>query len=121
MGSDISANYDAIAPVVYTESINMDVAWFQSRYDKGGSRDYINCPLNEEQYNRFVDALLAGEKTEFHEFEKAAYFDGCLPAEVMAERGRDTLLFGPMKPVGLTDPHDPRPGKRRVCPFRRHS
>lgn len=96
--------YDAIAPVVYTESINMDVAWFQSRYDKGGSRDYINCPLNEEQYNRFVDALLAGEKTEFREFEKAAYFDGCLPAEVMAERGRDTLLFGPMKPVGLTDP-----------------
>ena len=68
--------YDAIAPVVYTESINMDVAWFQSRYDKGGSRDYINCPLNEEQYNRFVDALLAGEKTEFREFEKAAYFDG---------------------------------------------
>ena len=96
--------YDAIAPVVFKDSIDFNKAWFQSRYDKGDKFDYINCPLNEEQYNRFVDALLAGEKTEFREFEKAAYFDGCLPAEVMAERGRDTLLFGPMKPVGLTDP-----------------
>ena len=108
-GSQALSFYDAIAPVVYKESINMDVAWYQSRYDKGDGRDYINCPLSEEQYYRFVDALLAAEKTEFHDFEKANYFDGCLPIEVMAERGRDTLLFGPMKPVGLTDPHT---GKR---------
>lgn len=97
--------YDAIAPVVFTESINMDVAWFQSRYDKGDGKDYINCPLSEEQYYNFIDALLAAEKVLFHEFEKPNYFDGCLPIEVMAERGRDTLLFGPMKPVGLTNPH----------------
>lgn len=108
-GSQALSFYDAIAPVVYKESINMDVAWYQSRYDKGDGRDYINCPLSEEQYYRFVDALLAAEKAEFHDFEKANYFDGCLPVEVMAERGRDTLLFGPMKPVGLTDPHT---GKR---------
>ena len=97
--------YDAIAPVVYKDSINMDVAWYQSRYDKGEGRDYINCPLNKEQYYAFVEALLAAEKVEFHDFEKAAYFDGCLPIEVMAERGADTLLYGPMKPVGLTDPY----------------
>ncbi len=96
--------YDAIAPVVYTESINMDIAWFQSRYDKGNGKDYINCPLNEKQYYEFVEALLSGEQKEFHDFEKEEYFNGCLPIEVMAKRGKDTLLFGPMKPVGLTNP-----------------
>ncbi len=97
--------YDAIAPVVYTESIDFSKAWYQSRYDKGDARDYINCPLNKEQYYLFVDALLEAEKVEFHDFEKPQYFDGCLPIEVMAERGRDTLMFGPMKPVGLTNPY----------------
>ena len=97
--------YDAIAPVVFKESINFDVAWFQSRYDKGDKFDYINCPLSKEQYYAFVDALLAAEKVDFHDWEKPNYFDGCLPIEVMAERGRDTLLYGPMKPVGLTNPH----------------
>ena len=100
--------YDAIAPVVFKDSINMEMAWYQSRYDKGDGRDYINCPLSEDEYYRFVDALLAAEKAVFHDFEKPNYFDGCLPIEVMAERGRDTLLFGPMKPVGLTDPHTGR-------------
>lgn len=97
--------YDAIAPVVYKESINFDKAWYQSRYDKGDKYDYINCPLNKEQYYGFVNALLAAEKMPFHDFETPQYFDGCLPIEVMAERGADTLLFGPMKPVGLTNPH----------------
>ena len=97
--------YDAIAPVVYTESVDFSKAWYQSRYDKGEGRDYINCPLDKEQYYQFVDALLQAEKVEFHDFEEAQYFDGCLPIEVMAERGRDTLMFGPMKPVGLTNPH----------------
>ena len=97
--------YDAIAPVVYKDSINFDKAWYQSRYDKGDKFDYINCPLSKDEYYRFVDALLAAEKMPFHDFEEPHYFDGCLPIEVMAERGRDTLLFGPMKPVGLTNPH----------------
>ena len=101
--------YDAIAPVVYKDSINFDIAWYQSRYDKGDKYDYINCPLTEEEYNRFVSELLAGEKAEFHDFETPNYFDGCLPTEVMAEGGAQTLLFGPMKPVGLTNPHT---GKR---------
>jgi len=100
--------FDAIAPVVFKDSINFDTAWYQSRYDKGDKTDYINCPLTKEQYYAFVDALKNAEKVEFHDFEKqAAYFDGCLPIEVMAERGPDTLLFGPMKPVGLTNPHHP--------------
>lgn len=99
--------YDAIAPVIYKESIDFDKAWYQSRYDKGDKFDYINCPLNKEQYYAFVEELLKGQKVEFHDFEKAAYFDGCLPVEVMAERGTDTLLFGPMKPVGLTNSHQP--------------
>ena len=98
--------YDAIAPVVYKESIDFDKAWYQSRYDKGDKFDYINCPLTQEEYYAFVNALLSAEKVEFHDFEKeASYFDGCLPIEVMAERGADTLLYGPMKPVGLTNPH----------------
>jgi methylenetetrahydrofolate--tRNA-(uracil-5-)-methyltransferase len=105
------AFFDAIAPIVHFDSIDLNVAWKQSRYDKAGpggtGADYINCPMTEEQYHRFVDALLAGEKTSFHEWEATTpYFDGCLPIEVMAERGRETLRFGPMKPVGLTNPHD---------------
>ncbi len=100
--------YDAIAPVVYKESINFDKAWYQSRYDKGDKFDYINCPLTQEEYYAFVKALLSAEKVEFHDFEKeASYFDGCLPIEIMAERGIETLVFGPMKPVGLTNPHNP--------------
>lgn len=97
--------YDAIAPVIFKESINFDKAWYQSRYDKGDKFDYINCPMTKEQYYAFVDELLKAEKAEFHNFEEATYFDGCLPIEVMAERGRETLVFGPMKPVGLTNPH----------------
>ena len=100
--------YDAIAPVIYKDSIDFDKAWYQSRYDKGDKYDYINCPLDEDEYYAFVEALKSGDKVEFHDFEKAEYFDGCLPIEVMAERGPDTLLFGPMKPVGLTNPHTPR-------------
>ncbi len=99
--------YDAIAPVIYKDSIDFNKAWYQSRYDKGDKFDYINCPLEKDEYYNFVQALLDGEKVEFHDFEKAEYFDGCLPVEVMAERGKDTLLFGPMKPVGLTNPHNP--------------
>jgi methylenetetrahydrofolate--tRNA-(uracil-5-)-methyltransferase len=106
------AFFDAIAPIVHKETVDMSVAWFQSRYDKAGpggtGADYLNCPLTREQYDAFVDALLAGEKTEFKEWEASTpYFDGCLPIEVMAERGRETLRHGPMKPVGLTNPHDP--------------
>ena len=103
------AFFDAIAPIVYTESIDMNKAWKQSRYDKGDTEEertaYINCPMNKDQYEAFIDALLEADKTEFHEGETAGYFDGCLPIEVMAERGRETLRFGPMKPVGLTNPH----------------
>ena len=106
------AFFDAIAPIVHRDSIDMSVAWFQSRYDKAGpggtGADYINCPMTREQYDAFVDALIAGEKTDFKEWEaNTPYFDGCLPIEVMAERGRETLRHGPMKPVGLTNPHDP--------------
>ena len=109
-GEDELAFFDAIAPILYKESINFDVAWYQSRYDKkgpgGDGADYINCPLSEDQYNAFLDALLAGEKTEFREWEKdTPYFESCLPIEVMAQRGRETLRFGPMKPVGLTNPN----------------
>ncbi|MEQ5774217.1 methylenetetrahydrofolate--tRNA-(uracil(54)-C(5))-methyltransferase (FADH(2)-oxidizing) TrmFO [Thalassospira sp. NFXS8] len=107
-GEQSLAFFDAIAPILYKESIDFDKAWFQSRYDKGDGKDYINCPMNKDEYNAFIDALLAGEKTEFKDWEKdTPYFDGCLPIEVMAERGRETLRHGPMKPVGLTNPHDP--------------
>ncbi len=111
-GEDALAFFDAIAPIVHRDSINMDVAWFQSRYDKvgpgGNGADYLNCPMTREQYEAFVDALLAGEKTDFKEWEtNTPYFDGCLPIEVMASRGRETLRHGPMKPVGLTNPRDP--------------
>jgi len=106
------AFFDAIAPIVHKDSIDMEIAWFQSRYDKvgpgGNGADYINCPMTREQYDAFIDALLAGEKTDFKEWEvNTPYFDGCLPIEVMAERGRETLRHGPMKPVGLTNPRDP--------------
>ncbi len=110
-GAESLAFFDAIAPIVYTDSIDMSQAWFQSRYDKGDTEEerkaYLNCPMTREQYDAFIDALLAADKTEFHEGETAGYFDGCLPIEVMAERGRETLRHGPMKPVGLTNPHQP--------------
>jgi methylenetetrahydrofolate--tRNA-(uracil-5-)-methyltransferase len=110
-GADSLAFFDAIAPIVYRESIDMNKAWFQSRYDKAGpggsGADYLNCPMDKDQYEAFIDALLASDKTEFKEWEGTPYFDGCLPIEVMAERGRETLRHGPMKPVGLTNPHQP--------------
>ena len=106
------AFFDAIAPIVYFDTIDMSKAWRQSRYDKAGpggdTAAYINCPMTEDEYNRFLDALLAAPKTEFKEWEKnTPYFEGCLPIEVMAERGRETLRFGPMKPIGLTNAHNP--------------
>ncbi|MBV9555832.1 MAG: methylenetetrahydrofolate--tRNA-(uracil(54)-C(5))-methyltransferase (FADH(2)-oxidizing) TrmFO [Pseudolabrys sp.] len=112
-GENALAFFDAIAPIVHRDSIDMNIAWMQSRYDKtgpgGSGADYINCPLTREQYGAFVDALLAGEKTSFHEWEaNTPYFDGCLPIEVMAERGAETLRHGPMKPFGLTNPRDPQ-------------
>jgi len=111
-GEDALAFFDAIAPIVHRDSIDLEQAWFQSRYDKAGpggsGADYINCPLTREQYDAFIDALIAGDKTVFHEWEAATpYFDGCLPIEVMAERGRETLRHGPMKPFGLTNPRQP--------------
>ena len=107
VGAQSLSFFDAIAPVVYKDSIDFTKAWYQSRYDKGSKFDYINCPLTKAEYDVFVDALLSAEKTTFHEFEEPRYFDGCLPVEVMAERGRNTLAFGPMKPVGLINPHTP--------------
>jgi methylenetetrahydrofolate--tRNA-(uracil-5-)-methyltransferase len=110
-GEDSLSFFDAIAPIIHLESIDMDIAWRQSRYDKegpgGDAAAYINCPMNREQYEAFIDALLSGPKTEFKDWENVPYFDGCLPIEVMAERGRETLRHGPMKPVGLTNPRDP--------------
>lgn len=109
-GGDILHFFDAIAPIVTADSVDMTKAWKQSRYDKGDGDDYINCPLDEEEYNAFIDNLLSGEKVAFKDWEKnTPYFEGCLPIEVMAERGRETLAFGPMKPVGLMNPHT---GKR---------
>jgi methylenetetrahydrofolate--tRNA-(uracil-5-)-methyltransferase len=111
-GANALAFFDAIAPIVHRDSIDMNVAWFQSRYDKAGpggtGADYINCPMDRAQYEQFVVSLLSGDKTSFHEWEKTTpYFDGCLPIEVMAERGPETLRHGPMKPFGLTNPHKP--------------
>jgi methylenetetrahydrofolate--tRNA-(uracil-5-)-methyltransferase len=110
-GEGALAFFDAIAPIVHADSIDMDIAWRQSRYDKegpgGDAAAYINCPMDKAQYEAFVQALLDGPKTEFHEWEGTPYFDGCLPIEVMAERGRETLRHGPMKPFGLTNPRDP--------------
>ena len=111
-GTDSLAFFDAIAPIIHRDSLDLDKAWFQSRYDKPGpsgeTAAYLNCPLDRDQYEGFIDALLAGDKTDFHEWEEnTPYFEGCLPIEVMAERGRETLRYGPMKPVGLTNPHQP--------------
>src|SRR6202789_620086 len=103
-GEDSLAFFDAIAPIVHRESIDFSIVWMQSRYDKGDGADYVNCPLDEDQYRAFIAALVAGEKTEFKDWEKSTpYFEGCLPIEVMAERGAETLRLGPMKPVGLSD------------------
>ena len=99
--------FDAIAPIIHKDSIDFDKAWYQSRYDKGNGSDYINCPLSSEQYESFIDELLSGKKTEHKDWEGTPYFESCLPIEVMAERGRQTLAFGPMKPVGLTNPKNP--------------
>lgn len=122
-GAEALAFFDAIAPIVYFDSIDMSRAWMQSRYDKGETEEertaYLNCPMCKEQYEDFIDALLTAEKTEFHEGETAGYFDGCLPIEVMAERGRETLRFGPMKPVGLTNPHQPDVKPYAVVQLRR--
>ena len=110
-GADSLAFFDAIAPIVHFDTIDMNVCWFQSRYDKvgpgGTGKDYINCPMNRDQYFSFVQALIDGPKSEFKEWEGTPYFDGCLPIEVMAERGVETLRHGPMKPMGLTNAHDP--------------
>ncbi|WP_281825560.1 methylenetetrahydrofolate--tRNA-(uracil(54)-C(5))-methyltransferase (FADH(2)-oxidizing) TrmFO [Jannaschia rubra] len=122
-GQDALAFFDAIAPIVHADTIDMSRAWRQSRYDKGATEEertaYINCPMDREQYEAFIDALLAAEKTEFKPGETAGYFDGCLPIEVMAERGRETLRHGPMKPVGLTNPHQPDVKAHAVVQLRR--
>ena len=122
-GADALAFFDAIAPIVYADTVDMSVAWMQSRYDKGETEAeqtaYMNCPMTHAEYDGFIDALLAAEKTEFREGETAGYFDGCLPIEVMAERGRETLRFGPMKPVGLTNAHDPQVKPYAVVQLRR--
>ncbi|MFN3954572.1 MAG: methylenetetrahydrofolate--tRNA-(uracil(54)-C(5))-methyltransferase (FADH(2)-oxidizing) TrmFO [Pararhodobacter sp.] len=126
-GAEALAFFDAIAPIVYFESIDLSKAWFQSRYDKGDTEEerkaYLNCPMDRAQYEAFIDALLAAPKTEFREGEagvgKTPYFDGCLPIEVMAERGRETLRHGPMKPVGLTNPHQPDVKPHAVVQLRR--
>ncbi|WP_224824756.1 methylenetetrahydrofolate--tRNA-(uracil(54)-C(5))-methyltransferase (FADH(2)-oxidizing) TrmFO [Cognatishimia sp. MH4019] len=122
-GAEALAFFDAIAPIIYHDSIDMDKAWMQSRYDKGETEEertaYLNCPMDRDQYEAFIDALLAADKTEFKEGETAGYFDGCLPIEVMAERGRETLRFGPMKPVGLTNPHQPDVKPYAVVQLRR--
>jgi len=111
-GEDSLAFFDAIAPIIYKDSIDFDIAWMQSRYDKkgpgGDGADYVNCPLDKDQYERFIEALVSSDQTEFKDFEKdTPYFESCLPIEVMAERGAETLRWGPMKPVGLTNPHNP--------------
>jgi len=118
------AFFDAIAPIVYADSVDMSKAWFQSRYDKGETEAdrtaYLNCPMTKDQYETFIDALLAAQKTEFKDWEKdTPYFEGCLPIEVMAERGRETLRFGPLKPVGLTNPHQPTVKPYAVVQLRR--
>ena len=128
-GKDALAFFDAIAPILYFDSIDLSKAWFQSRYDKGDTEEqrtaYLNCPMDRDTYEAFIDALLAADKTEFKEGEAGSapnptpYFDGCLPIEVMAERGRETLRYGPMKPVGLTNPHQPDIKAHAVVQLRR--
>jgi methylenetetrahydrofolate--tRNA-(uracil-5-)-methyltransferase len=118
-GEDALAFFDAIAPVVYRDSIDFAKAWFQSRYDKGGGRDYINCPLSGEEYAAFIAALLSAEAIAFKDWEAdTPYFEGCLPIEVMAGRGAETLAYGPMKPVGLTNPHAPEVRAHAVVQLR---
>jgi len=122
-GTESLAFFDAIAPIIHADTIDMSKAWRQSRYDKGETAEerkaYINCPMDRDRYEAFIDALLSAEKTEFREGETANYFDGCLPIEVMAERGRETLRHGPMKPVGLTNPHRPETRPHAVVQLRR--
>ncbi len=122
-GKEALAFFDAIAPIIYHDSIDMSKAWMQSRYDKGDTVEeqtaYLNCPMTKDDYEGFIAALWASDKTEFKEGETAGYFDGCLPIEVMAERGRETLRFGPMKPVGLTNEHDPQNKPYAVVQLRR--
>ncbi|MEZ5725465.1 MAG: methylenetetrahydrofolate--tRNA-(uracil(54)-C(5))-methyltransferase (FADH(2)-oxidizing) TrmFO [Paracoccaceae bacterium] len=122
-GAESLAFFDAIAPIVYAETIDMGIAWRQSRYDKGETEEertaYINCPMTRPEYEAFIDAMLAADKAEFHEGETAGYFDGCLPIEVMTERGRETLRHGPMKPVGLTNAHKPDEKPYAVVQLRR--
>lgn len=118
------AFFDAIAPIVHFDTVDLSKAWFQSRYDKGETEEqrtaYLNCPMDRDQYEAFIDALLAAEKTEFKEWERdTPWFEGCLPIEVMAERGRETLRFGPLKPVGLTNPHEPARKPHAVVQLRR--
>ncbi|MEM0923691.1 MAG: methylenetetrahydrofolate--tRNA-(uracil(54)-C(5))-methyltransferase (FADH(2)-oxidizing) TrmFO [Pseudomonadota bacterium] len=125
-GEEALAFFDAIAPIVYADSVDMSKAWFQSRYDKGETEAertaYLNCPMNEAEYNAFLDALEAAPKTEFKDWEAdTPYFEGCLPVEVMASRGRETLRFGPMKPVGLTNPHAPEVKPHAVVQLRREN
>ena len=107
-GKDALAFFDAIAPIVHFDSIDMDVAWMASRWDKGDTKDYINCPMTRDEYLAFHTGLMEGEKTEFKEWENVPYFEGCMPIEVAAARGVDTLRYGPMKPVGLDDPRTGR-------------
>ena len=119
-GQDALAFFDAIAPIVHRDSIDMSKAWMQSRYDKTGpggtGSDYINCAMDKAQYEAFIQALIDAPKTDFKEWEKTTpYFEGCLPIEVMAARGIDTLRYGPMKPVGLTDPHSLPGTHRALC------
>ncbi|MEM1315761.1 MAG: methylenetetrahydrofolate--tRNA-(uracil(54)-C(5))-methyltransferase (FADH(2)-oxidizing) TrmFO [Pseudomonadota bacterium] len=124
-GDEGLAFFDAIAPIVYADSVDLSRAWFQSRYDKGETEDertaYLNCPMSREDYEGFIDALLAAEKTEFKDWEGTPYFEGCLPIEVMAERGRETLRYGPLKPVGLTNPHQPDVKPHAVVQLRREN
>jgi methylenetetrahydrofolate--tRNA-(uracil-5-)-methyltransferase len=118
-GEEELAFFDAIAPIVYKDSIDFSKAWFQSRYDKGDGADYINCAMSTEQYETFIDELLDGKKTDFKEWEESTpYFEGCLPIEVMASRGRQTLCFGPLKPVGLTNPNNPDARNHAVIQLR---
>ena len=122
-GEDALAFFDAIAPIIHKDSIDFSKTWFQSRYDKvsdgGDGKDYINCPLDADQYAAFIEALIAGEKGDFRDWEKnTPYFEGCLPIEVMAERGAETLAYGPMKPVGLTNPHNPTVKPKAIVQLR---
>ncbi|MEM6933888.1 MAG: methylenetetrahydrofolate--tRNA-(uracil(54)-C(5))-methyltransferase (FADH(2)-oxidizing) TrmFO, partial [Pseudomonadota bacterium] len=123
-GEESLAFFDAIAPIVYADSVDMSKAWFQSRYDKGSTEEdrtaYLNCPMNAVQYEAFLDALLSAETADFKDWERdTPYFEGCLPVEVMAARGRETLRYGPMKPVGLTNPHDPGNKPHAIVQLRR--